>query len=78
MNRISGTSIEFINNRYNHIYLTEQAFEVSNESDIWYFSGLSFPPPHPWLLAIYISTIRKTREVESDNGLILHEVILEN
>ena len=78
LTEIEDQTIEFINNRYNHIYLTEKAFEVSNESDIWYFSGLSFPPPHPWLLAIYISSIRKTGEVESDNGLILHEVILQN
>ncbi len=78
LTEIEDQTIEFINNRYNHIYLTENAFEVSNESDIWYFSGLSFPPPHPWLLAIYTSTIRKTGDVESDNGLILHEVILEN
>ena len=78
LDAIEDQTIEFINNRYNHIYLTEEAFKVSNESDIWYFSGLSFPPPHPWLLAINISSIRKTGEVESDNGLVLHEVILQN
>ena len=74
MVEIHNHTIEFINERYDRIILSEKALADLKILDHWYFAGLSFPPPHPWLLAIYPESVDRVGEIETPNGEIFYLV----
>lgn len=74
MEEIHEQTIYFINERYDRIILSEKAFTDLEVLDHWYFSGLSFPPPHPWLLAVYPGSVQKIGTIQTPNGEIFQIV----
>jgi hypothetical protein len=71
---IDAGTVEFLNNRYKRILVTDEAFRSKPRT--WYFAGVYFPPPHPPLLALHPLSVEKIGEVETDSGRILHVVKL--
>jgi hypothetical protein len=73
---IDAKTVEFLNNRYKRILVTDEAFR--SKPRIWYFAGFFFPPPHPPLLALHPLSVEEIGEVKTDSGRILHVVKLES
>ncbi len=69
---IEKQTIDFINKHFERILVSDQAF--SDMPDPVVFSAHFFPLPHPWLLSISKSSIKKIGEVKTEDGEILHEV----
>jgi len=73
--KIDRYTVEFLNSRYDRIFLTDEAFQRLPE--YLCFPERRLPPPHPWLLGMYSTSMGKTNEVKSHTGQVLHEMILE-
>lgn len=73
--KIDRYTVEFLKNRYNRILLTDEAFKRLPE--YLCFPERRLPPPHPWLLGMYLTSMEKTNEVKSQTGRVLHEMTLE-
>ncbi|MFH1514988.1 MAG: hypothetical protein ABIG42_05955 [bacterium] len=71
---IDRRTVEFLNDRYNRIFLSEKACGIKPRN--LYFSGYFFKPPHPWELGFHPSSIKIINEIPLKNGESLYQVEL--
>jgi hypothetical protein len=76
LNRIEDETVEFIENRYERVILSDDAFESGYRQ--WFFSGYKFPPPHPDLLAIKKAHLIPVGRIVISKDMVLHEVSLDD
>jgi len=69
-------TIEFMDNRYKRIFLTNREYTNFKGSNYCHMSALFLKPPHPWRLLLIPSNVTLKNNVKSGEEIILYEVSL--